>query len=228
MNKEFMAKINKIQRELKSPKAKINEYSVSKFSYRNCEAVLSALKPLLGDLIVTLDDEIINQGDRFYIKATATISDGETQLKCSSFAREALQKKGMDDAQITGSASSYARKYALCGLFLIDDEKEIDTSNNEYSDPIPSAPPVKRSFTKDEKGRYTNTRSPLKPIATAKFDEASDWLAEDRNYEKIDGLINQLKLSNKLSAQQEDSLRKIANVLADQKVAKIVSISNPQ
>jgi hypothetical protein len=89
-----------------------------------------AVKPLLNGLVLTISDSIEIVSDRVYVRATATISDGEHSLSTTAFAREALVKKGMDESQITGSASSYARKYALNGLLLIDDNKDADTKDN--------------------------------------------------------------------------------------------------
>lgn len=117
----------KIQKDLKVHKGHFNKFG--NYKYRSCEDILEALKPLLNGLIITISDEIINIGDRFYVKATATISDGVDAITTTSYAREEETKKGMDGAQVTGSASSYARKYALNGLFGIDDTKDSDTTN---------------------------------------------------------------------------------------------------
>lgn len=120
--------LNKIQKELKAPKGQKNTFG--NYNYRSCEDILEAVKPLLGHAVLTLNDEVVMIGDRFYIKATATLSDGTKSVFASAYAREAVEKKGMDVAQITGAASSYARKYALNGLFCIDDTKDADTTNN--------------------------------------------------------------------------------------------------
>lgn len=117
-----------IQQELKAPKSNFNSFG--KYSYRSCEDILEAVKPLLGESTLVLSDEIVEVGGRVYVKAEATFTDGDKIVKVHAFAREAEQKKGMDEAQITGSASSYARKYALNGLFLIDDTKDADTQDN--------------------------------------------------------------------------------------------------
>lgn len=98
-----------------------------KYKYRSCDDILEAVKPLLGDSILTLSDELINIGDRYYVKASALFSNDTQKVEVTAYARESLDKKGMDDSQITGTASSYARKYALNGLFLIDDTKDADT-----------------------------------------------------------------------------------------------------
>lgn len=123
-----MEKLAKIQRELKAPKDMKNSFGG--YNYRSAESILEAVKPLLDGAILTLEDDILLVGNRFYIKATATFQDGNYVKTTTAFAREPESKKGMDDSQITGTASSYARKYALNGLFCIDDNKDADT--DEY------------------------------------------------------------------------------------------------
>lgn len=125
-----MQKLINIQRDLKAPKNMYNSFG--KYNYRNCEGILEAVKPLLAreGCTLKLSDKVVNVGDRYYIEATATISDGNATESATGLAREDENKKGMDGAQITGSASSYARKYALNGLFLIDDTKDADA--DEY------------------------------------------------------------------------------------------------
>lgn len=121
-----------VQSELKAPKGQYNNFG--KYKYRSCEDILEAVKPLLVKygLALTITDEVVLIGERYYIKATAEVRDrdGESISNCA-FARESFEKKGMDESQITGTASSYARKYALNGLFLIDDTKDADT--DEYT-----------------------------------------------------------------------------------------------
>lgn len=124
-------KLIKVQSELVAPKSQYNSFG--KYSYRSSEDILEAVKPLLDkhNLTLTISDDVVLIGDRYYIKATATVIDIDTKDKesVSAFAREELTKKGMDSSQITGSASSYARKYALNGLFCIDDTKDADSTN---------------------------------------------------------------------------------------------------
>ncbi len=120
-----MKALTEIQKKLKAPKSNYNSFG--KYNYRSCEDILEAVKPLLGDNTLTLSDEVVQIGDRIYVKATAVFRDGATETRVSAFAREAESKKGMDESQVTGTASSYARKYALNGLFLIDDTKDADT-----------------------------------------------------------------------------------------------------
>ena len=122
-------KLMRIQTELKAPKNLYNSFG--KYKYRNAEGIQEALKPLLKayGVSVTISDEVIGIGDRVYVKAIATITDCSTKESVSAvaYAREAETKKGMDDAQVTGATSSYARKYALNGLFLLDDTKDVDS-----------------------------------------------------------------------------------------------------
>ena len=127
---EFIEKIVAIQSELKAPKGQYNSFG--KYNYRSCEDILEGVKPLLAKhgLVLTIQDSIDLIGDRFYVKATATITDGKEQLSTSAYARESLDKKGMDASQVTGATSSYARKYALNGLLAIDDTKDADTMYN--------------------------------------------------------------------------------------------------
>lgn len=125
------AKLMEIQTKLKAPKGQYNNFG--KYSYRNCEDILEALKPLLLEqkCTVVLSDEVVQIGGRYYVKATATLIDteGEASISNTAYAREEDTKKGMDGSQITGASSSYARKYALNGLFGIDDTKDSDTTN---------------------------------------------------------------------------------------------------
>ncbi len=148
--KTITKKLNEIQQNLVAPKNQRNNFG--NYNYRSCEDILEAVKPLLGDCTLVINDEIINIGDRYYIKATATVSNGEESVSNSALARESEAKKGMDDSQITGSTSSYARKYALNGLFAIDDTKDADTRDNSKQE----AKKTERKFVKDDlKARCT-------------------------------------------------------------------------
>lgn len=122
---EVQNKLNQIQQDLKAPKGQKNTFG--NYQYRSCEDILEAVKPLLGVATVTLSDEVRLVGERVYIMATATLYLDDEYISVYGWAREALAKKGMDEAQVTGAASSYARKYALNGLFAIDDTKDADT-----------------------------------------------------------------------------------------------------
>lgn len=129
--KEINIKLMNIQQELKAPKGQYNSFG--KYAYRSCEDILEAVKPLLKKekVVLTISDELQYIGNRYYIKATATLIDTESEatISNSAYAREEETKKGMDGSQITGASSSYARKYALNGLFGIDDNKDSDTTN---------------------------------------------------------------------------------------------------
>lgn len=124
----IVEKLATIQAGLKAPKGRTNDFGG--FNYRSCEDILMAVKPLLNGLTMMLSDEVVAVGERVYVKATVRLTDGSNTIVGTAYAREAIVKKGMDEAQITGSASSYARKYALAGLFLIDNEKDPDTRDN--------------------------------------------------------------------------------------------------
>lgn len=152
------AKLMVIQSELKAPKGQYNSFG--KFKYRSCEDILEAVKPLCIKYatMLTLNDEIVLIGERYYIKATATLADCESKdfIEISAFAREADNKSGMDSAQVTGATSSYARKYALNGLFCIDDTKDADT--DEYTSTTRQQPKAE-------------AKPKAKPKATPKSDE---------------------------------------------------------
>ena len=125
-------KLNIVQSKMKAPKNLFNSFG--KYKYRNAESILEAFKPYgkeLG-LVLMLNDSVEQVGDRVYIKATATLIDIEdnSQTEVSAYAREPMSKKGLDDSQLSGATSSYARKYCLNGLFLLDDTKDADT--DEY------------------------------------------------------------------------------------------------
>lgn len=129
-------KLTEVQNELKAPKSRYNSFG--KYNYRSCEDILEAVKPLLKSkkLAMTVKDEVYSVGDRFYIMAVVTVFDCESEEKITTtaYAREDSEKKGMDGSQITGSSSSYARKYALNGMFAIDDTKDADSWNTHGKD----------------------------------------------------------------------------------------------
>lgn len=129
-DKTFIERVIAVQSQLKAPKNQRNDFGG--FNYRSCEDILEAVKPLLKaeGLCLTITDDIVMIGDRYYVKATATLTDGERSLPNQAFAREPEERAKMDGSQVTGSASSYARKYALNGLFAIDDTKDADALNN--------------------------------------------------------------------------------------------------
>lgn len=123
------SKLMTIQSNLKAPKGQYNNFG--KYKYRSCEDILESVKPLLSqhDCALVITDDIVMLGERIYVKATAKLISGSEHIESSAFAREEDTKKGMDSSQVTGAASSYARKYALNGLFCIDDTKDSNTTN---------------------------------------------------------------------------------------------------
>lgn len=123
-------RVGDIQHKLKAPKGQYNSFG--KYNYRSCEDILEGVKPLLKEhnLALLIDDEIVQIGERYYVKATAKITDGREVVSATAYAREPDTKKGMDESQITGATSSYARKYALNALLCIDDTKDADTMDN--------------------------------------------------------------------------------------------------
>jgi len=125
-------KLTKIQTELKAPKSQYNNFG--KYKYRSLEDIMEALKPLLKEVgaCLVVEDDVKIVGDRVYLVATARLLDSESDkfIQSQALARESLTKKGMDESQITGTASSYARKYCLNGLFAIDDTKDADSMDN--------------------------------------------------------------------------------------------------
>ena len=146
--KPIYAALMAVQAELKAPKGQHNSFG--KYDYRSAEDIIEAVKPLLKEngLFLTMSDDIVQIGDRYYVKATVSVTDivtGES-VQTSALAREAAQKKGMDESQVTGTASSYARKYALNGLLAIDDNRDADT--DEYQQQTSKAP-VKASHNED-------------------------------------------------------------------------------
>ena len=168
-SKTLHERLAEVQATLKAPKGQHNSFGG--YKYRSCEDILEAVKPLLKEqgLVLTLSDELKNIGDRYYIEAHAFVfmkegaKDSSEMVHVSAFAREEETKKGMDGSQITGTASSYARKYALNGLFLIDDTKDADTdehhnqTTSRASDPVPqakAAKPATPSKAKDSDGYY--------------------------------------------------------------------------
>lgn len=179
---KFYEKIAKVQLELKAPKGQYNSFG--KYKYRSCEDIVEAVKPILNKegLILNLNDDLYLIGDRYYIKATAKITDGVNELTSTAYARESLELKGMSDSQVTGTASSYARKYALNGLLAIDDTKDADT---------------------DEFARQTK-QEPLKQ-------ELLDQLAELNNgvLPDLDGIATYVKKANKEALTNDDLIKVI-------------------
>lgn len=162
-------KFSEIQQTLKSPKDSRNEFG--KYNYRTCSAILEAIKPLLGPATLIVSDDLVLIGERYYIKATATYTnkdDGET-FTATAYAREPLDKRGMDEAQITGASSTYARKAALSGLFAIDDSSNDPDATNTHGQG-PNKPSVGRS-----RGQAANNQAAAKkPAETRQSGSGAD------------------------------------------------------
>ena len=168
--KPIYASLMAVQAELKAPKNQRNNFG--KYNYRSCEDIIEAVKPLLKEngLFLTMSDDIVQIGERYYVKATVSVTDivtGES-VQTSALAREAAQKKGMDESQVTGTASSYARKYALNGLFAIDDNRDADT--DEYA----------RQTAQNGAGRAQNAKPNNYTKAPVKASQNEDLMAAKR------------------------------------------------
>lgn len=169
-------KLMEIQTKIKAPKNLYNSFG--KYKYRNAEGICEAVKPYLAEhkCILTLSDEIIDVGGRIYVKATATFRDTETleSYSVSAMAREAEKKAGMDDSQITGTASSYARKYALNGLFLLDDTKDADSDEHH----VEAEEKKKRAKEEEEHDKAVEDISKMK-ISKIKVDALAEKAVAD-------------------------------------------------
>lgn len=173
----FMARVSAAQLELKAPKGQYNSFG--KYNYRSCEDILEAAKPICAKhgLVLTIGDRLENIGERYYVHACATLLDTESDSTISNdaYARESAEKKGMDDSQITGTASSYARKYALNGLFCIDDTKDADTPEfSARTRGVEEKPPEKGKASSD-----TVCEECGKPIKDAKNSAGEVWKSKD-------------------------------------------------
>lgn len=157
--KSVVERLIEVQSLLKAPKGQYNSFG--KYKYRSCEDILEAVKPLLAErgLLLFIEDEIERIGDtsgadslRWYVKATATVTDGKDTVTTTAYAREDKDKKGMDGSQVTGASSSYARKYALNALFLIDDTKDADATNTHGKERAAQKPqkPVDTTLNEEE------------------------------------------------------------------------------
>ncbi|CUU67806.1 ERF superfamily [Campylobacter hyointestinalis subsp. hyointestinalis] len=205
-----MLELLKIQTELKAPKTQFNKFGG--YQYRSCEDIVEALKPLQEKYkcVVLLNDELVIIGDRYYIKATATIiNEKGDKLSVSALAREPESKKGMDESQITGSSSSYARKYALNGLFAIDDTKDADATNNHEVSPKsvkPNSNPTQSQNTKTFLSlEQINDLSELIEITNTDLSQFLAYFKVDKialvDYEKAKNML--LKKLDKISQTKE-------------------------
>lgn len=166
MGLNIYGKLAAIQQELKAPKSQYNSFA--KYNYRSCEDILEAVKPLCvkNNATLLLNDAVREIAGRFYVIATATLADQESDsfVEVEAYAREPQDKKGMDDSQITGMASSYARKYALNGLFCIDDTKDADTDEAKRQEDAPKKREKKQESKQETPVLCECCGLPIKPV----------------------------------------------------------------
>ncbi len=182
-------KLVKVQSELRAPKSQYNNFG--KYAYRNCEDILEALKPLLNEVkaLVNISDEVVLIGERYYIKATVKFIDAETGevVEASAMAREEETKKGMDASQLTGSTSSYARKYALNGLFAIDDTKDSDSTNaHDKGESKLSEAQIKRLYAIGNKAGYNSDK--VKSMIKQKYNKEAEKMTKSEYDNVVEGL----------------------------------------
>ena len=212
--KTIYEKLLAVQNELKAPKDKRNNFGG--YNFRSCEGILEAVKPLLQEqgLMLTIKDEVVNIGDRYYVRATVLLDDisSNGEIAITALAREEEAKKGMDASQITGTASSYARKYALNGLFLIDDTKDADTDEFHR--------------TTQENGQKTNVATqpnqpPAKKIALTQkiVDEKLKFILEQTDTETVKNIY--LNLSKMYEINKDTALGGILFKATENKVLEL-------
>ena len=212
--KTIYEKLLAVQNELKAPKDKKNTFGG--YNYRSCEGILEAVKPLLQEqgLMLTIKDEVVNIGDRYYVRATVLLDDisSNGEIAITALAREEEAKRGMDASQITGTASSYARKYALNGLFLIDDTKDADTDEFHR--------------TTQENGQKTNVATqpnqpPAKKIALTQkiVDEKLKFILEQTDKETVKNIY--LNLSKMYEINKDTALGGILFKATENKVLEL-------
>lgn len=195
MGKNVYMKLVEVQSELKAPKSQFNKFG--NYAYRNCEDILEALKPILNKVkaIVNISDEVVLVGERYYIKATVKFIDAETGeiVEASAMAREEENKKGMDASQLTGSTSSYARKYALNGLFAIDDTKDSDTTNTHGKENVTvlSEAQLKRMYAIGSKAGYSNSK--VDAMIKQKYNKEAKNMTKTEYDNVVDGLEKIIK-----------------------------------
>ena len=187
--KKIYSELNRLQQELKAPKNLYNSFG--NYAYRNAEGILEAVKPMLNGLVLIINDEVVQIGERYYIKATVTITDGEESVSAIAYAREDESKKGMDGCQITGACSSYARKYALNALLMIDDSKDSDDDSLSPRNPANQEKP--------NKGQDAQKKQENKNI---KADPAADVTKQNKLPESASGAQNQANSEQKTSPVQ--------------------------
>jgi len=195
-------KMIEVQSELKAPKNQRNNFG--NYNYRSCEDIIEAVKPILAEkeLLLTISDDLVEVGERNYIKAVVTVSDGDDSITVTGFAREAVNKKGMDEMQLTGATSSYARKYALNGMFAIDDTKDADTDS------------FQKRKSKDNNSSSSSSKS--EEITKKQIASLKEWLDNDEAKKLIVAYLKKrghhnLKALTELTKNQAENLLKKVN-----------------
>ena len=216
-------KLAKVQSELKAPKDQYNSFG--KYKYRSCEDILEAAKPLCiaNGLILTVSDSLKNIGDRYYIEATAQVVDIESSEKhfVTAFAREEESKKGMDGAQITGTSSSYSRKYALNGLFCIDDTKDADTDEHKHQmnkapERAPEKAPPREKSAKDLEVEKAKVLEDLRvSMVKAKLSEKQIILTYKKDANKVVAKLEDIPVKQLVAYQI------LADVVAKEKAKEV-------
>lgn len=189
-------KLTAIQNKLKVPKKKYSCYGG--FNYRSCDDILEAIKPLLTkyELTQIIEDEIVMIGDRYYVKATVKLTDGINTITNTAYAREMQSKTKMDECQVTGTASSYARKYALNGLYAIDDNQDVDGMNHDNQ--TTDNPTAKMTVKKSEKVDVLS--------------KGREFIAECDDLDTLKDVANKIKLNKTYTkADQQTLLKAVKN-----------------
>ena len=195
-------KLVEVQSKLKAPKSQFNKFG--NYAYRNCEDILEALKPILNQVkaVVNISDEVVLVGERYYIKAIVKFIDAETGefVEASAMAREEESKKGMDSSQLTGSTSSYARKYALNGLFAIDDTKDSDTTNTHDKGNVKSLSEaqLKRMYAIGKNAGYENSK--VDSMINQKYNKKACDMTKEEYDNVVEGLQKIADAKNKVGA----------------------------
>ena len=186
----MIEKLSRIQSKLKAPKNNMNKFGG--YKYRSCEDILESVKPLLSSegLALIITDHVVQVGDRYYIKAVATVKDKDGETSVEGWAREEENKKGMDSMQLTGATSSYARKYALNGLFAIDDTKDSDATNDHGKEPpkTESKPQPSGKISEPQQKRMVALAKGKKPVISEVLKEYGYQRLSDiekKDYDKM-------------------------------------------
>ncbi|MGN0251995.1 MAG: ERF family protein [Oliverpabstia sp.] len=203
-------KLKIVQSKLKAPKGQYNPFG--KYNYRSCEDILEAVKPILAEVnaVIVIRDDLVQIGERYYVKATAVLIDCESseQVENSAFAREEESKKGMDASQITGSASSYARKYALNGLLCIDDVKDADTGDNSKSEGNKSGSGRQKKSDNKSESSDGNTKISADMINTIKS-QVEKYSSKGLKMEKILSMYKISDISDMTISNFKDCMKKL-------------------